>query len=55
VAAPEIPGGVVLTAIIRDDHVLLPNRTGRLSAGDVVVAPASLAACIGCTTGLPPG
>jgi trk system potassium uptake protein TrkA len=34
----ELPTGTALTAIVRDGHVLLPARAGRLSAGDVVVA-----------------
>ncbi len=33
-----LPEGVALTAIIRDGHVLLPDRAGRLRAADVVVA-----------------
>jgi trk/ktr system potassium uptake protein len=34
----ELPGGTVLTAVVRDGHVLIPERAGRLIAGDVVVA-----------------
>jgi len=34
----ELPGGVALTAIVREGQVLLPERGGRLVAGDVVVA-----------------
>lgn len=39
-AAAELalPEGTALTAVVRDGHVLLPARAGRLSAGDVVVA-----------------
>lgn len=34
----ELPSGTVLTAVVRDSHVLIPERAGRLVAGDVVVA-----------------
>jgi trk system potassium uptake protein TrkA len=34
----RLPEGTALTAVIRDGHVLLPERTGPLTAGDVVVA-----------------
>jgi trk system potassium uptake protein TrkA len=34
----SLPEGVVLTAIVRSEHVLLPRRAGRLRAGDVVLA-----------------
>ena len=34
----ELPSGTVLTAVVRDGHVLIPERAGRLVAGDVVVA-----------------
>ena len=34
----SLPDGVVLTGVVREGHVLLPGRAGRLSAGDVVVA-----------------
>src|SRR5512133_827719 len=37
-AALPLPEGVALTAIIREGHVLLPDRAGRLRAADVVVA-----------------
>jgi trk system potassium uptake protein len=39
-AATELylPDGAALTAVVRDGHVLLPARAGRLTAGDVVVA-----------------
>ena len=37
-AAISLPEGVVLTTIVRSEHVLLPERAGRLRAGDVVVA-----------------
>jgi trk system potassium uptake protein TrkA len=33
-----LPEGTALTAVVREGHVLLPARAGRLSAGDVVVA-----------------
>jgi trk system potassium uptake protein TrkA len=33
-----VPAGTAVTAIVRDGHVLLPGRAGKLSAGDVVVA-----------------
>jgi trk system potassium uptake protein len=33
-----LPAGTGLTAIVRGGHVLLPERAGRLSAGDVVIA-----------------
>lgn len=38
--APELalPAGTALTAVVRDGHVLLPARAGRLTAGDVVIA-----------------
>jgi trk system potassium uptake protein TrkA len=34
----ELPSGTALTAVVRDGHVLIPERAGRLVAGDVVVA-----------------
>jgi trk system potassium uptake protein TrkA len=34
----SLPDGAALTAVVREGHVLLPERAGRLSAGDVVVA-----------------
>lgn len=34
----ELPAGTALTAVVRDGHVLLPGRAGRLTAGDVVIA-----------------
>ena len=34
----SVPNGVALTAVVRDDAVLLPDRAGTLRAGDVVVA-----------------
>ena len=34
----ELPSGTVFTAVVRDGHVLIPERAGRLVAGDVVVA-----------------
>lgn len=34
----ELPSGTALTAVVRDGHVLIPQRAGRLVAGDVVVA-----------------
>jgi trk system potassium uptake protein TrkA len=34
----QLPRGTALTAVVRDGHVLLPDRAGRLTAGDVVVA-----------------
>ncbi len=34
----QLPSGTVLTAVVRDGHVLIPERAGRLIAGDVVVA-----------------
>ena len=34
----RLPEGVALTAVVRDGHVLLPERAERLIAGDVVVA-----------------
>ena len=34
----ELPNGTALTAVVRSGHVLLPERAGRLSAGDVVIA-----------------
>ena len=34
----ELPAGTALTAVVRDGHVLLPARAGRLTAGDVVIA-----------------
>jgi trk system potassium uptake protein TrkA len=37
-AALALPDGVALTAVIRAGDVLLPDRAGRLRAGDVVVA-----------------
>jgi trk system potassium uptake protein TrkA len=33
-----VPSGVALTAIVRDETILLPDRAGSLRAGDVVVA-----------------
>lgn len=33
-----VPNGVALTAVVRDDTILLPDRAGSLRAGDVVVA-----------------
>jgi trk system potassium uptake protein TrkA len=36
--ALELPTGVALTAVVRDESVLLPRRAGALRAGDVVVA-----------------
>jgi trk system potassium uptake protein len=33
-----LPSGTALTAVVRDGHVLIPARAGRLVAGDVVVA-----------------
>ncbi|HEU0025363.1 MAG TPA: TrkA family potassium uptake protein [Thermoleophilaceae bacterium] len=33
-----LPEGIAITAIVRGGHVLLPERAGRLVAGDVVVA-----------------
>ena len=38
VAELPLPDGAALTAVVREGHVLLPARAGRLSAGDVVVA-----------------
>jgi trk system potassium uptake protein TrkA len=32
-----LPDGVALTAVVRDDTVLLPDRAGTLRAGDVIV------------------
>lgn len=37
-ARMELPGGVALTAVIREEQVLLPERAGALRGGDVVVA-----------------
>jgi trk system potassium uptake protein TrkA len=37
-SALRLPEGVALTAVVRGGHVLLPERAGRLVAGDVVVA-----------------
>lgn len=37
-AEVALPEGTGLTAVVRDGHVLLPGRAGRLSAGDVVIA-----------------
>jgi len=34
----DLPDGAALTAILREGRVLLPDRAGRLVAGDVVVA-----------------
>jgi trk system potassium uptake protein len=34
----DLPDGTALTAVVRDGHVLIPDRAGRLVAGDVVVA-----------------
>ena len=34
----QLPEGTALTGIIREGHLLLPERAGRLVAGDVVVA-----------------
>jgi trk system potassium uptake protein TrkA len=34
----ELPAGVALTAVVREGEVLLADRAGRLTAGDVVVA-----------------
>lgn len=34
----DLPSGSALTAVVRDGHVLIPERAGRLKAGDVVVA-----------------
>lgn len=34
----ELPSGTVLTAVVRDGHLLIPERADRLVAGDVVVA-----------------
>ena len=33
----DLPSGTALTAVVRDGHVLIPERAGRLVAGDVVV------------------
>jgi trk system potassium uptake protein TrkA len=33
-----LPEGTALTAVVRGGHLLLPDRAGRLSAGDVVMA-----------------
>jgi trk system potassium uptake protein len=33
-----IPDGVAITAVVREDQVLLPERAGKLRAGDIVVA-----------------
>jgi trk system potassium uptake protein len=33
-----IPEGVAITAVVREDQVLLPDRAGTLRAGDIVVA-----------------
>lgn len=33
-----VPDGVALTAVVRGDQVLLPDRAGALHAGDIVVA-----------------
>ena len=33
-----LPEGVAITAVIRDGHVLLPDRADRLRAADVVIA-----------------
>ena len=33
-----VPDGVALTAVVRQDQVLLPDRAGALRAGDLVVA-----------------
>ena len=38
VARLALPDGVALTAIVRDDAVLLPERAGPLRAGDVILA-----------------
>jgi trk system potassium uptake protein TrkA len=34
----RLPEGIALTAVVRDGHVMLPERAGPLVAGDVVVA-----------------
>ncbi|HET7246980.1 MAG TPA: TrkA family potassium uptake protein [Streptosporangiaceae bacterium] len=34
----ELPSGTVLTAVVREGHILIPERAGPLVAGDVVVA-----------------
>ncbi len=34
----DLPPGTALTAVVRNGHVLLPVRAGRLTAGDVVIA-----------------
>lgn len=34
----RVPVGTAVTAVVRDGHVLLPDRAGRLMAGDVVVS-----------------
>ena len=33
-----LPEGAALTAVVRGGHVLIPERAGRLVAGDVIVA-----------------
>jgi trk system potassium uptake protein len=33
-----VPDGVALTAVVRQDQVVLPERAGALAAGDIVVA-----------------
>lgn len=37
-AEVRLPTGTVLTAVVRDGHVLIPERAGRLTAGDVIIA-----------------
>jgi trk system potassium uptake protein TrkA len=34
----DLPPGTALTAVVREGHVLLPDRAGPLLAGDMVVA-----------------
>lgn len=34
----ELPSGTALTAVVRGGHVLIPERAGQLTAGDIVVA-----------------
>jgi trk system potassium uptake protein TrkA len=38
VAALALPDGIAITAIVRDESVLLPSRAGPLRAGDLVIA-----------------
>jgi len=37
-SALALPDGVAVTAVVRQDQVLLPDRAGALRAGDIVVA-----------------